>query len=139
MSFSKFETLAANLSETVEKIEAAKRAAAEQMKQEVVPLFAALFGAIHTLKSVTWAQYTPYFADGDECVFSADESEFVIDLNPDSDLYRDGGGPKDTFDSHVVRYTDEGKFELSTIEGSCTEKGNPASCWVFCGQISVDF
>ena len=142
MSLSKLETIAANLSETVEKIEAAKRAAAEQMKQEVAPLFAALFEAVPTLKSVTWTQYTPYFADGDECIFSANEPEFANDCNPDFDVYRDedvssewsdtdkkavevfskafyalGDGLKDMFGDHVVvRYTDEGKFETQEYE-----------------------
>lgn len=29
------------------------------------------------LKAITWAQYTPYFMDGDECIFSVNEIYFI--------------------------------------------------------------
>lgn len=38
----------------------------------------ALFEKHPRLKSVAWAQYTPYFNDGDECVFRAHTSDCYI-------------------------------------------------------------
>jgi hypothetical protein len=47
----------------------------EQAKKECYALFQdaakEIFRAHPDLKSFSWTQYTPYFNDGDECVFSA--------------------------------------------------------------------
>lgn len=40
--------------------------------------FVELFDKYPELKSITWAQYTPYFNDGDTCTFSVREFDFGL-------------------------------------------------------------
>jgi hypothetical protein len=91
MSNAQLKTVVENLSGMAEKLEAAKREAAEKMKLELTPLFSALLDAVPQVKSVTWAQYTPYFNDFGERVFSLNDPEFANDTNEDFETYREDG------------------------------------------------
>jgi hypothetical protein len=42
-----------------------------------------------TMKAFGWNQYTPYFNDGDPCVFSMSEPWFLTDADPDPDDVED--------------------------------------------------
>jgi len=57
--------------EFMKKFEASKKEYLDKMRgsfhQEV---FAETFAKVPSLKQIQWEQYTPYFNDGDECVFS---------------------------------------------------------------------
>lgn len=46
-----------------------KKALTQQLQQEFPKLMATLFEKHQTLEKFGWTQYTPYFNDGDECVF----------------------------------------------------------------------
>jgi len=37
------------------------------------------------LKTIAWAQYTPYFNDGDECKFGVNSDIYINGLDPDDD------------------------------------------------------
>lgn len=56
-------------------LEALKKAHLEKSKTVFTDVTKKLFDAHPTLKSFGWKQYTPYFNDGDECVFSAQKYE----------------------------------------------------------------
>ena len=39
-------------------------------------IFSEFFAAFPNIKTIHWTQYTPYFADGDECVFGINQISF---------------------------------------------------------------
>lgn len=61
----------------------------ESMKQSMKEFFVEFFNENPSINAVIWTQYTPYFNDGDECVFSVSEpcftnasSENLNDVSP---------------------------------------------------------
>jgi len=62
-----------------------------EMKGEFAEALRDLFAEFPNVESVSWHQYTPYFNDGDECVFSTSASYprmiFVDDTEDDRDQY----------------------------------------------------
>lgn len=64
------------------------RAEYEKIRQEMVAkakaslstIYKSLMDRYPEVKSVSWRQYTPYFNDGDTCVFSADMGYCIINL-----------------------------------------------------------
>lgn len=61
-------TLAA-LKQAVEKIEQARAEATKQAKETLGPALQQFLKDNPEVKSVAWSQYTPYFNDGEPCVF----------------------------------------------------------------------
>lgn len=58
----------------------------EQGESALKEEFNSFFEAMPRLKAFRWAQYTPYFNDGDECTFRIGEPRFsVSDLNKDDE------------------------------------------------------
>lgn len=53
-----------------------KESTTAQMKMIMSDMFVKFFDAFPTIKTVHWAQYTPYFNDGDECYFTLGSIEF---------------------------------------------------------------
>ena len=49
--------------------EAKKRVFVEQLRSEFPQIVSPIFEISENLEKIGWAQYTPYFNDGDECVF----------------------------------------------------------------------
>jgi len=49
----------------------------EVLKDKMLGIFKAFFDAHPEVKTIHWRQYTPYFNDGDECVFSVQEPYFT--------------------------------------------------------------
>lgn len=47
------------------------------------------FKLVPSVKRVVWTQYTPYFADGDTCVFSVNEPTFYNFLSEEEDFDED--------------------------------------------------
>lgn len=72
-----------------EALEAAKKEAAEKIGDALKELLEPTFKANPTLLGVRWAQYTPYFNDGDTCVFGVNEVRASISDVKNSD-YEDG-------------------------------------------------
>ncbi len=88
--------------ETVAKIKALREQAKNEAKEAFNAESANIFAADPKLESFSWRQYTPYFNDGEECVFSAHTSEITItyDGNEHEDVYLDGkqyGTPDDVW------------------------------------------
>ncbi len=76
------------VSELRAEIEKQKQALQNKFKAEFDGIVSKFFVAVPSVKSVSWTQYTPYFNDGDECVFSIHTIEFASDLNEDKESYR---------------------------------------------------
>lgn len=58
-------------SESIEKIKTLKEQAASLAKEHMSTAAKQIFEAYPKLQAFRWTQYTPYFNDGDECVFSS--------------------------------------------------------------------
>lgn len=56
-----------------EKIEQMRQEQLLMARKEFESSISTIFELIPTLKYITWNQYSPYFNDGDECVFSVNE------------------------------------------------------------------
>jgi len=61
--------------------EEARKALSEQAGQAFKEMAKELFEKFPKLHSFQWNQYTPYFADGDPCVFSVNSDEDQISVN----------------------------------------------------------
>jgi len=53
--------------------------------------FSAFFEQVPLIKAVSWTQYTPYFNDGEACVFSVGDVCFLTEKGLE-DFIEDGGG-----------------------------------------------
>lgn len=99
-----------NLKEAQQQIQAKMAAMREELKSLGERLFREgaqdIFDAYPNLVSFSWTQYTPYFNDGDECVFSV-HAEYGTTLkfegeSDDEDEEDDG----ETFSSYNAKYAD---------------------------------
>jgi hypothetical protein len=57
---------------------------AKQLRKEFPEIIKPLLEKSTTIDKISWNQYTPYFNDGDECIFSANVEDFRINDNEDS-------------------------------------------------------
>lgn len=89
------------------KVEEAKKAAQEASRVAFKAGSAELFEAHPDLESFGWRQYTPYFNDGDECVFGV-RSDF-----PDLNGMDENGGDEEDYEAY---YKLEKKFGKSVSE-----------------------
>lgn len=55
-----------------------KKALTEELRKEFPALFAPIFADSKRIESFAWTQYTPYFNDGDECVFGVRQDDLEI-------------------------------------------------------------
>jgi len=62
-----------NIEKMVAEIEAAKAKMIEEGKKVLTEGFKAYLDKYPQVGSLTWSQYTPYFNDGDSCVFSRND------------------------------------------------------------------
>lgn len=84
----KFDELATVMAEAKAKIEAeGKRALKEYLEDTFI--------AYPQIKAIGWTQYTPYFNDGDECIFSVREPQLLLaeSQKDDEEDYEDEFGP----------------------------------------------
>lgn len=68
-----------------------KEAMKRDGKVAILASLAGLFARFPHLEAVCWAQYTPYFNDGDPCVFSLCEPYVKVQGIKDEDSDRDDG------------------------------------------------
>lgn len=80
-----------------------KRQLTEELRKEFPNLIKPLLQESETINSISWAQYTPYFNDGEECIFNSYAASFDINgesryhYGDDNDeiyqkkIWRDGG------------------------------------------------
>ncbi len=81
-----------------------------------------IFSKYPKLESFSWIQYTPYFNDGDECVFSVDSDPNIVYDGIKCDRWggdeedEDGNGKKLSEDS--VKVVDDIRKELNAFIGA---------------------
>ena len=91
---------------------ATKKAEFEAMRKEynkilsntgldmVLAAFGKVFDAHPLLESVTWRQFTPYFNDGDECVFDVHRDNFDVVYDGGSEFELDSWTSKESFEKY---------------------------------------
>lgn len=75
------------LSEAAAKIQEVKRQATETAVAILKPALKEFLAENPEIKTIAWSQYTPYFNDGEECIFSVNSPSFStakLDTHPDS-------------------------------------------------------
>lgn len=65
------------LKQAMEKVQEARKQATEQAKATLGPALQQFLKDNPEVKSIVWTQYTPYFNDGDPCVFGISEVYFL--------------------------------------------------------------
>ena len=85
----KFLQSSSQINELKKEFEEKKRQMTEQFRNDFGNISKAFFEAVPRIKSLTWTQYTPYFNDGDECIFGVNSIEFATDENNEVENYRD--------------------------------------------------
>jgi len=66
-----------NMNELIESFTSFKQTIQEKLKKEFKTIIAKLFEENSELKAIVWEQYTPYFNDGDPCIFQVNDFAFT--------------------------------------------------------------
>ncbi len=105
-----------NIQKEFKQFEDKKKALVTQLRQEFPGILKPLFDQSEVIKSIGWAQYTPYFMDGDECVFGTN-FDYALEVNGTSieDWDEEEAGAKDIFN----------KTYYKSENGSYTKVKNP--------------
>ena len=77
----------------------------EKMKVIMQESFQKLFQNIPELYAMSWEQYTPYFNDGDECVFSVREPRFIATPELDPNLWENENDLDTALDNADYEYS----------------------------------
>lgn len=103
----------------IERYTAARNAFIAESTATLTREFAEVFDRHPELTAIKWVQYTPYFNDGDECVFRV--CEFMVTNAPDPsdvDRYGEYDGPDSadvfvvtSYDDKAKRYSDVWEIE----------------------------
>lgn len=81
--------------------EKAKNFLSEQIQNKLFKEYTHLFTLNPTLKAISWTQYTPYFNDGDECLFSVNSINALSFIPESFEEY---------YDDYLDEEIEEGKF-----------------------------
>ena len=74
---SAFENITNKIAEQNAKLEELRKAHMKELQGDFNQIIKLFFDECPKVQAVVWSQYTPYFNDGDECVFSVNEPCFV--------------------------------------------------------------
>jgi hypothetical protein len=145
---SAFENITKKIAEQNAKIEDLRKAHMKELQGEFNTIIKLFFEECPKVQAVIWSQYTPYFNDGDECVFSVNEPNFVTknfdpdDLqNPyeyeDADEYGCLKVPScvANWDEEIAR----DRAELAKPTASDWVKGYYPKCIAALEQMKIDF
>lgn len=92
---SAFENITNKIAEQNAKLEELRKAHMKELQGDFNQIIKLFFDECPKVQAVVWSQYTPYFNDGDECVFSVNEPCFITKNFDRDDLqnpyeYEDG-------------------------------------------------
>lgn len=95
-----FNDIAAAIAENNKKIEEFNSHFREEMKNKFNELFKSVFES-SPIQAIVWEQYTPYFNDGEPCVFQIYDVQFVLE-----------GFDPENIENSSYKYEDEDKYTL---------------------------
>ena len=76
---SAFDKITSKIAEKNAELESLKKKYMQELQDEFNEIIKLFFEECPKVQAVVWAQYTPYFNDGDECIFSVNEPYFVVE------------------------------------------------------------
>ena len=76
---SAFDNITKKIAEKNAEIDALKKAHMKELQSSFNEIIKLFFEECPKVQAVVWSQYTPYFNDGDECVFRINEPHFIVD------------------------------------------------------------
>jgi molybdopterin converting factor small subunit len=71
-------TIVEQIKAELEAFDKKKQDLVEQLRKEFPAMFKELFEQSEIIKSIGWTQYSPYFNDGDDCVFSVHNDDLYV-------------------------------------------------------------
>jgi len=83
---SAFENIAKKIAEKNAEIEKMKKAHMKELQTEFNDIVKQFFEECPKVQAVVWSQYTPYFNDGEECIFGMNEAHFIVEGFDEDDL-----------------------------------------------------
>ena len=86
-----------------------KKALVEDLRKEFPSLFKELFEKSKKIESISWTQYTPYFNDGDECIFEVHTD--YLDVNGEDVRKLDWYDYRIKYEKYHKELTEEGKVD----------------------------
>lgn len=74
----------------------------EKVQKQLKPVLQDFMNSHPNIKAIGWTQYTPYFNDGDECIFRVGDLVATVSEDYDDSFYGDGwvevyGDPEEGF------------------------------------------
>lgn len=91
---------------------AKKKELVEELRKQWSALFEELFNKSKCIESISWSQYTPYFNDGEECVFRPNTD--WLDINEEDYYDRDSIEGWDESEEAIIK-------EIKTLLGDIPE------------------
>jgi hypothetical protein len=79
-----------NLALIKEELESSRQKLNEKFKKEIIGVFENFFKSYPAVYGFAWLQYTPYFNDGDECVFNMHDVYAFYDTETVRQAFEDG-------------------------------------------------
>lgn len=98
-----FNDIAAAIAENNKKIEEFNSRFRKEMKNKFNELFKSTFES-SPIQAIAWEQYTPYFNDGDECIFNIYDVQFILE-----------GFDPENIENSSYKYEDEDKYTLVNL------------------------
>lgn len=92
-----------DLNNSVADLQKMKEEMQAKMKAQFDSIVKNFFNVVPKMKTITWVQYSPYFNDGDECIFHV-RSVSVLNFVPEyfSRYYEDDEGDEETSEHIIV-------------------------------------
>lgn len=66
------------IKEELKSFEEKKKALVAELQKDFPSIFKPIFDKSKLINSIGWTQYTPYFNDGEECIFSVNNGDLYI-------------------------------------------------------------
>jgi hypothetical protein len=89
-----FNDTTARMDEVVSNFNKLAEGLQKTMREEIKKVFTSFFEEFPQVKTIHWTQYTPYFSDGDECIFRLGDLWFTTtehtELNEREHAYGEG-------------------------------------------------
>lgn len=106
---SKFIDMISTISAKSDEIKEARDKFNDELKATFQNISKEFFEEFPMVQTITWNQFTPFFNDGDPCVFSMSDIQFVVDGFDEDDLmnpysYEDTSAYTGDIDDAITRY-----------------------------------
>ena len=86
-----FDSLSTKVGEFEQQLKELQKKYSAIISEKLTEILKSYFDADPECNRITWTQYTPYFNDGEECIFGVNRPDFFSRVEPDDeDAYEEG-------------------------------------------------